>query len=78
MMCIIMEKKYTTFFLKGEGIRKVDLHCIFNREDLIKYAVKSNIHVVLQMSVTYELGNFKQEPVTNLVDSSGAVQCFTF
>lgn len=78
----IKKKKYTRVSLvKGGGTRKVDLPCDFNREAVIRYAVKlffpEEEYAGCTSDVTYELGNFKQKPVNNLVDSNGAVQEFT-
>ena len=83
MMCFdIKKKKYTRVSLvKGGGTRKVDLPCDFNREDVIRYAVKlffpEEEYAGRTSDVTYELGNFKQEQVKILVDSNGVVQEFT-
>ena len=76
------KKKYTRVSLvKGGGTRKVDLPVDFNREDVIQYAVKPFYPEVeypgSTSGVSYEIANFKQEPVSSLVDSDGTVHEFT-
>ena len=76
------KKKYTRVSLvKGGGTRKVDLPVDFNREDVIQYAVKLFYPEVeypgSTSGVSYEIANFKQEPVSSLVDSDGTVHEFT-
>ena len=76
------KKKYTRVSLvKGGGTRKVDLPLDFNKEDVIRYAVKLFLPEVeytgSTSDVIYELANFKQEPVSDLVDSNNTVHAFT-
>ena len=73
------KQKYTNVSLvKGGGTRKVDLHLEFNREDVIRYAVKLFYPDDEYTSdVTYDLANFKQEPVSHLVDFNGKEHDFT-
>ena len=64
--------------VKGGGTRKVDLPVDFNRDDVIKYAIKHFFpEVEFTSDISYELANFKQEPVSKLVDTLGKVHDFT-
>lgn len=63
--------------VKGGGTRKVDLPVDFNRDDVIKYAIKHFFPEEYTSDVSYELANFKQEPVSKLVDTLGEVHDFT-
>ena len=64
--------------VKGGGTRKVDLPVDFNRDDVIKYAIKHFFpEVEFTSDISYELANFKQEPVSKLVDTLGEVHDFT-
>ena len=64
--------------VKGGGTRKVDLPVDFNRDDVIKYAIKHFFpEDEFTSDVSYELANFKQEPVSQLVDTLGGVHDFT-
>lgn len=53
----------------------------FNREDVIQYAIKLFYPEVeypgSTSGISYEIANFKQEPVSSLVDSDGTVHEFT-
>ena len=73
------KQKYAKVSLvKGGGTRKVDLPLEFNREDVIRYAVKLFYPDDEYTSgVTYDLANFKQEPVSHLVDCNGKEHDFT-
>lgn len=63
--------------VKGGGTRKVDLPVDFNRDDVIKYAIKHFFpEDEFTSDVSYELANFKQEPVSKL-DTLGGVHDFT-
>lgn len=64
--------------VKGGGTRKVDPPVDFNRDDVIKYAIKHFFpEVEFTSDISYELANFKQEPVSKLVDTLGEVHDFT-
>ena len=64
--------------VKGGGTRKVDLPVDFNRDDVIKYAIKLFFpEDECTSDVSYDLANFKQEPVSKLVDTLGAKHDFT-
>lgn len=64
--------------VKRGGTRKVDLPVDFNRDDVIKYAIKHFFpEDEFTSDVSYELANFKQEPVSKLVDTRGEVHDFT-
>ena len=64
--------------VKGGGTRKVDLPVDFNRDDVIKYAIKLFFpEDECTSDVSYELANFKQEPVSKLVDTLGERHDFT-
>lgn len=54
--------------VKGGGTRKVDLPADFNRYD---------VEDEFTSDVSYQLANFKQEPVSKLVDTLGEVHDFT-
>lgn len=54
--------------VKGGGTRKVDLPADFNRDD---------VEDEFTSDVSYQLANFKQEPVSKLVDTLGEVLDFT-
>ena len=63
--------------VKRGGTRKVDLPVDFNRDDVIKYAIKHFFpEDEFTSDVSYELANFKQEPVSKL-DTLGGVHDFT-
>lgn len=78
-----MKKKKCTrvSLVKGGGTRKVDLPVDVNREDVIQYAVKLFYPEVeypgSTSGISYDIANFKQEPVSSLVDSDGTVHEFT-
>ena len=64
--------------VKGGGTRKVDRPVDFNRDDVIKYAIKLFFpDDECTSDVRYELANFKQEPVSKLDDTLGEVHDFT-